>query len=285
MSTTPNSPQAGIPRLIPSRQRGIDAEKRLTSEILRKIGLSQEPSTEQTVTFRIWTALKRVYVQAVQSEQKLNQLQKEISAIKEELIQIKTENNQLKESTQKRQDDFQSLKKLEAIWTEKNLAQAQKIKNLEEKNLKLESFLNKTKSAIHARFDWLKNYQNRLRTYATSLNQEKLKLKSITQQISTELEKNTYSHPFHSMIQANAIETMTTFRQIQTLPSSSRKRTTLETHLRRLEERKVLLESGITFAQEILKNKAIQVTDLIRNENLSQTPPTPPRPETLAQEI
>ena len=110
------------------------------------------------------------------------------------------------------------------------------------------------------------------------LNQEKLSLRRLAQQVSTEFEKSLRSHPYQPLIEEVEIETLTTLRQIQGLSATSRKRASLEANLQRLEERKTLLQSGIAFSNQILNEKAKSVIVLIQNENLSQTPPAPPIP-------
>ncbi len=278
MSATSNSPEKDVPRLIPSTRKVSEQSGTLSAEILRKIGLSREPGPDQALAFRIWLALKQVYTQAIDSERRTSLLQRDLAALREELLRVTAENRHLKQSSVNRQDDFQSMKKLEFLWTDKNLKQAQQIQLLEEKNRRIEAFLIKTKAAFQARFQWLKNYQERLRTYALHLNQEKLSLRRLAQQVSTEFEKSLRSHPYQPLIEEVEIETLTTLRQIQGLSATSRKRASLEANLQRLEERKTLLQSGIAFSNQILNEKAKSVIVLIQNENLSQTPPAPPIP-------
>ncbi len=190
MSNTPVSSENRSPRLIPGARRNLEGSRVQTIELLRKTGITQEPSPEQPEAYRLWMALKQFYSQAIEAQQRVALVRSEAIALQEQLAQLSAENIFLKQSSERRQEDFQALKKLEIFWTDRESKQSIKIRTLEEKNRKLEGFLNRTKTAIHARFDWLKSYQERLKTYASSLNEEKSRIKALASQISVEIDNS-----------------------------------------------------------------------------------------------
>jgi DNA repair ATPase RecN len=265
------------PRLIPATRRATDETRSRSNQLLKKIGLTQEPGPEQNDAHRLWTALRHLHSQLVETQQSASQNKAILTTLQAQMTQVTSENQFLKQTSLRRQEDFQSLKKVETLLTQKSEEKLKTIQDLEEKNYKLENFIKRAQNAIQERFIWLKDYQEKLKNYANSINQEKTNLKNLTQQIESNLKKTQDSHPFHAQLQQIMEEIRLTSSQIQALPDQSKKRSALEIRLQNLEDRKSTLLFALEISAETLRKTAQEISQLVQNTNLMPIPPSPPQ--------
>ncbi len=223
--------------------------------------------------------------------------------LSEKIEKSHLEHQVTKRELERRQGYIDTFKKIEAKWLSRVTQQESRIQALtQERDRLLEQVLQRDldavveieskrvvleegqklanhQKAIESKSAWLERYQSRLTQYSKSVNQSKLKVREISNQVAHEIQNLSQFHPLKDCLKITEMELTHLELRLRKLPESSMERPELEGGLTQLAEQRNFILELIEASQAELQRRANSLLEMSMEDALHPIPPPSPAPK------